>query len=137
MQLHVTTHLLRVKSLNQHSLICKQCWSTILTGRKTTGISSQIWGQAKLNAQVHQLVCEIDSGAGCNIMTLYIYRSLFRDMRPEASTVIINVYGDSPAKKQGSGTVILLIGNLASEKAVFKVTNSKGYPILCHGQHNI
>ena len=35
---HITPHLFKVKSLNQHSTIYKQCMSTVWTSRKTTGI---------------------------------------------------------------------------------------------------
>ena len=41
-----------------------------------------LWLSTQPDAQVHQFDCGDDSEAGCNIMPLYIYRSLFRDKKP-------------------------------------------------------
>ena len=58
------------------------------------------WLTAQLDAQVHQFDCEVDTGAGCNVMSLYIYRSLFEDKKPEPSTFSINGHGDFPVKSR-------------------------------------
>ena len=56
-------------------------------------------------------------------MPLYIYRSLFRDKKPEPPTVCINGDDHFPVKT-GSFTDILLTGNQAPQKAVFQVTDT-------------
>ena len=89
-------------------------------------------GVNTIYAQVHQLACEIISAAGCNMMPLYIYRSLFRDKKPESPTVLINVYSDSPVNNQEACTAGLLTGNQALQKEVFHVTATRGYLILGH-----
>ena len=90
-----------------------------------------LWLATQLNAQVSQFDCEVDSGAGCNIISLYIYRSLSGDKKLEPPTVFIDGYDDSPVKKQGSCTVVLLTGCQVSQKEVFRVTDTRGYLILC------
>ena len=40
-----------------------------------------LWVSTKYEAQVHHFDCKIDSGTGCNIVPLFIYRSLFRDKK--------------------------------------------------------
>ena len=45
---HTTMHLLRLKSLKQHSTICRQYRSTVSTNRKPTSISSHCGFQYNL-----------------------------------------------------------------------------------------
>ena len=100
------------------------------TGRQQTYLATVV--STQLNAWVHQFGCEVDLGAGCNIMPLYIYRLLFRDKKPEPSTVLINGYGDSSVKNPGSCRAMLLTGSHAPQKAVFQVTDIREYLILGH-----
>ena len=65
-------------------------------------------------------------------MSLYIYKSLFSDQRPESPTILINGYGDSTVRNQGSCTVVPLTGNQASQKAMVQVTDTREYLILGH-----
>ena len=80
--------------------------------------------------QVHKFDCEVDTGPGCNIMPLYIYRSIFGDQKPEPSMMIITGCGDSPVPNTGLCTSELFIGYQAPRKAVFQVTYTRGYLIL-------
>ena len=90
----------------------------------------------QLYTQVHQFDCEVDSGARCNIVPLYICRLMLRDKKPEPNTVLINAKSDSPVKNQRSCTAVILTGNQAPQKAVFQVTGVRGYLILAVKQHN-
>ena len=78
-----------------------------------------LWLRTQLDAQVHQFDCEVDSGARCNIMPLYIYGLLFRDKKPEPPIVFINGYGDYQGKNQGSWTAVHLTWCQAPQKAVY------------------
>ena len=57
-----------------------------------------LWVSTQLDAEVHQLDCEVDSGAGYSIMPQYICGSLFKEKKPELPTFLINGYGDSQVK---------------------------------------
>ena len=50
--------------------------------------------------------------------------------KPEPPIVSIKGYGDSPVNSQGPCTAIPLIGCQTSQKAVFQVTETRGYLIL-------
>ena len=91
-----------------------------------------LWMSIQHNDQVHQFDCEVDSGAGCNIIPLYIYRLLFKDWRTGPPRVVISGYGKSPVENQGSCTAVLLTGCQTPQKAVFQDTETRGYLILCH-----
>ena len=61
---------------------------------------------------------------------LYIYRSLFKDQRPEPPTVLISRYGNSLVANQRSCPAVLLIGCQTPQKAVFHIIDTRGYLIL-------
>ena len=48
-----------------------------------------LWVSTQLDAQEHQFDCEVNSGAGCSIMPLYIYWLLFRDKKPNPPKVLV------------------------------------------------
>ena len=71
-------------------------------------------------------------------MPLYIYRSPLIDKKPEPPTVFINGCGDTPVKNQDLYTSVLLSGNQSPQKALFQVTDTKGYLILgCGTAHKM
>ena len=72
---HTTAHLPRVKSLKQHSTICRLYRSNLNKQEDNKHIQS-LWVSIQLDAQVHQFDSEINSGGGCSIIPMYIYRSL-------------------------------------------------------------
>ena len=65
-------------------------------------------------------------------MPLCIHRLLFKDWKPKPPTVIISRYGDSLVANEGSSTATLLSGCQTPLKAVFQVTDTRGYLILGH-----
>ena len=62
-------------------------------------------------------------------MPLYIYRSIFRDQRPEPPSMIINGYGDSLVANTGSSSAVFLNGCQELRKAKFQVTDTREYLI--------
>ena len=89
-----------------------------------------LWLTTHPKVQVHKFYCEVDTGAGCNIMSLCIYTSIFRDQRPELPMMIITGYGDSLVANTGSCTAVLLTGCHVLRKAIFQVVDTRGYLIL-------
>ena len=43
------------------------------------------------SCQIHQFDCEVDSGAGYNIMPLYIYKLLFKQWIPQPPSILISM----------------------------------------------
>ena len=91
-----------------------------------------LWLTTQLDAQIHQFDCEINFRVGCIIMHQHIYRSLFRDRKPEPPTVFINGYSVFPVQNQGPCTVVLLNLCHAPHISVFQVTDIRGFLILDH-----
>ena len=80
-------------------------------------------------AEIHKSDCKVDTGVGCNIMPLYIYRSIFRSQRLELPMMITR-YGNSLVITTGSCIAVLLTGCQAPRKAVFQVTDTRGYLVI-------
>ena len=60
---------------------------------------------------IYQIECEIDSGAGCNVMPLYLHKSLFGDKELLPTSVQIFGYGESPVANLGACTIAIHTGN--------------------------
>ena len=89
-----------------------------------------LWQTTHPKTHVHKFSCEADTRAWCSIMPLYIYRSIFRDMRPEPPMMTISGYGESLVANTGLCTAVFITGYQAPRKAVFQVTDTIGYLIL-------
>ena len=89
-----------------------------------------LWLTTHPKAQVHKFNYEVDTRAGCYIIPVHIFRSIFRDRRPELPHVIITGYDYSPVTNTGSCTAILITGCQVPRKAVFQVTDTRRYLIL-------
>ena len=80
---------------------------------------------------IYQIECEIDSGAGCNVMPLYLHKSLFGDKEVLPTSVRIFSYGESPAANLGACTIAIHTGNSQDpQMATCQVTDTRGYLIL-------
>ena len=88
------------------------------------------WLTTHHKAQVCKFDCKVDTGAGCNIIPLYIYRSIFRNQRPEPPMIIITGYGDSLVANMGCCIAVLLTGCQVLRKAMFQVMDIRGFLIL-------
>ena len=54
---------------------------------------------------------EIDTGAGCNVMPLYLHKSLFGDKILTPTSVQIFGYGESPVANLGACTIAIHTGD--------------------------
>ena len=59
----------------------------------------------------YQVECVVDSGAGCNVMSLYMYKSLFGNNKIVRTPVQIFGYGDSPITNRGVCAVTIHTDN--------------------------
>ena len=89
-----------------------------------------LWLTTYHMAQVHKFDCEVDIGAGCNIILLYIYRSIFGDQTPELPIRMITTYGDSMVTTAGLCKAVLLTWCQVPRKAMFQVMDTSGYLII-------
>ena len=88
-----------------------------------------LWLSEGPEAQVFKIDCEVDTGAGCNILPLYKAKALFGNIRLDPPTVGINGYGDSPVENLGSCTVYMFHGR-QKYRVRCEVVDSRGYLIL-------
>ena len=89
-----------------------------------------LWLSAASEGPIHQVECEIDTGAGCNVMPLYMYKSLFGDKEPMPTPVQIVGYGESPIANLGACTITIHTSNEQPQLATCQVTDTRGYLIL-------
>ena len=59
---------------------------------------------------IYQVECDIDTGAGCNVMPLYLHKSLFGDKSLTPTSVQIFGYGESPVAILGACTIAIHTG---------------------------
>ena len=80
---------------------------------------------------IHQVECEIDTGAGCNVMPLYMYKSLFGDNKLMPTSVQIYDYGESSIANLGACIITIhTSNNYHPHLATCQVTDTRGYLIL-------
>ena len=89
-----------------------------------------LWLSAATEGPMHQAECEIDTGAGCNVMPSYMYRSLFGDEELMPTSVQIFGYGASPKANLGACMIHIHTSNNQPQMATCQVTDTRGYLIL-------
>ena len=89
-----------------------------------------LWLSAASEGPIHQVECEIDTGAGCNVMPLYMYNSLFGDKELMPTPVQTFGYGESPIANLGACTITIHTSNKQPQMAICQVTGTGGYFIL-------
>ena len=89
-----------------------------------------LWLSAASEGPIHQVECEIDTGAGCNVMPLYMYKSLFGDKELIPTPVQIFGYGESPIANLGACTIIIHTSNKQPQMATCQVIDTRGHLIL-------
>ena len=89
-----------------------------------------LWLSAASEGPIHQVECEIDTGAGCNVMPLYMYKSLFGDKELMPTSVQIFGYGESPIANLGACIITIHTSNKQPQMATCQVTDTRGYLIL-------
>jgi hypothetical protein len=92
-----------------------------------------MWFSTPDSSTVHLVEAEIDSGAGCNTIPLYLYnKTIGTGVRMEPATVKIKAYGDHSVKTIGSTLLRLRIGNQTLSRR-FQVCDVRKHPII--GRH--
>ena len=90
-----------------------------------------LWLSTASGAPIYQVECEIDTGAGCNVMPLYLHKSLFGDKILTPTSVQIFGYGESPVANLGACTIAIHTGDRQQpQMATCQVTDTRGYLIL-------
>lgn len=85
-----------------------------------------LWLSAANGGIIHQIECEIDSGAGRNVMPLYLHKSLFGDKELLPNSVQIFGYGESPVANLGACTIAIHTGN--SQEPQMATCQGVSYP---------
>ena len=90
-----------------------------------------LWLSTASGGPIYEVECEIDTGAGCNVMPLYLYKSLFGDKSLTPTSVQIFQYGESPVANLGACTIAIHTGDRQQpQMATCQVTDTRGYLIL-------
>lgn len=90
-----------------------------------------LWLSVANGGIIYQIECEINSGAGCDVMPLYLHKSLFGDKELLPTSVRIFDYGESPVANLGACTIAIHTGNSQDpQMATCQVTDTQGYLIL-------
>ena len=61
-----------------------------------------IWLKTEPNGKLHELQCEVDSGAGCDVMPWPVYTALYGNKKLDKPTTRITAYGGVPVQSYGS-----------------------------------
>ena len=89
-----------------------------------------LWLSTASGGPIYEVECEIDSGAGCNVMPLYLHKSLFGDKSLTPTSVQIFRYGESPVANLGACTFAIHTGDRQQpQMATCQVTDTRGYLI--------
>lgn len=90
-----------------------------------------LWLSTASGGPIYEVECEIDTGAGCNVMPLYLQKSLFGDKSLTPTSVQILGYGESPVANLGACTIAIHTGDRQlPQMATCQVTDTRGYLIL-------
>ena len=105
-----------------------------LNNPKHTEHIKPLWLSRDPSSQVFRIDCEVDTGAGCNILPLYKAKALFGDeLSLNSPTVTLSGYNDAPVQNLGSCHVYLYHGS-NSYKILCQVADSRGPMLL--GRHD-
>ena len=90
-----------------------------------------LWLSTASGGPIYEVECEIDTGVGCNVMPLYLQKSLFGDKSLTPTSVQIFGYGESPVANLGACTIAIHTGDRQlPQMATCQVTDTRGYLIL-------
>ena len=89
-----------------------------------------LWISTTATSQVHKVSVEVDTGAACNVMTVYLFSKIFGNKQPESSNARIQAYGGMPVTIVGKCTVFIHNPVGRQTSAVFQVTHHNGHAII-------
>ncbi|ELT88758.1 hypothetical protein CAPTEDRAFT_184923 [Capitella teleta] len=88
-----------------------------------------IWFSDPQKSDIHLIEAEVDSGAGCNTFSLYVYRRIFGAAPMDRPSVIIKAYRDQPVRNLGSKLLMLHIGKRILQYR-FQICDVRKNPII-------
>ena len=89
-----------------------------------------LWISTTATSQVNKVNVEVDTGADCNVIPVYLFSKIFRSKQPESSDARIQAYGRMPVTIIGKCTVIIHKSDGTQTSAVFQVTHHNGHAII-------
>ena len=89
-----------------------------------------LWISTTTTSQVHKVNVEVDTGADCNVIPVYLFSKIFGSKQPESSDARIQAYGGMPVTIVGKCTVIIHKSDGTQTSAVFQVTHHNGHAII-------
>ena len=89
-----------------------------------------LWISTTATSQVHKVNVEVDIGAECNVMPVYLFSKIFGSKQPESSDAGIQAYGGIPVTIVGKCTVVIHKSYGTQTSAVFQVTHHNGHVII-------
>ena len=95
--------------------------------------TESLWLSTASGGPIRQVECEIDTGAGCNVMPLYLHISLIGDKRLTPISLQMFGYGESPVSNLGACTFVIHTGyRQQPQMATCQVTDNdtRGHLIL-------
>lgn len=92
-----------------------------------------LWLSSPNGGPVQQVECEIDSGAECDVMPMYTYKSSFGNKEHLLTPVQIFGHRDSPIANIGACAITIHMGHKQPHTVTCQVTDTRGYLILGRG----
>ena len=89
-----------------------------------------LWISTTATSQVHKVNVEVDTGADCNVIPVYLFSKIFGSKQPESSDARIQAYGGMPVTIVGKCTVIIHKSDGTQTSAMFQVTHHNGHAII-------
>ena len=89
-----------------------------------------LWISTTATSQVHKVNVEVDTGADCNVIPVYLFSKIFGNKQPESSKARIQAYGGMPVAIVGTCTVIIHKSDDTQTSAVFQVTRHNEHAII-------
>ena len=89
-----------------------------------------LWISTTATSQVYKVNVEVDTGADCNIIPVYLFSKIFGSKQPESSDARIQAYGGMPVTIFGKCTVIIHKSDGTQTSAVYQVTHHNGHAII-------
>ncbi|PFX16986.1 hypothetical protein AWC38_SpisGene18711 [Stylophora pistillata] len=75
-----------------------------------------LWLSTASGGLIYEVECEINIGAVCNVMPLYLHKSLFGDKSLTPTSVQIFGYGESPVANLGACTIVIQTGAIVKDQ---------------------
>ena len=88
-----------------------------------------LWIRIPDKCKIHELMCEIDTGAGCNVMPKYL-ASQITDKPLKSPKTRITAYGNHQIHVLGSFQTEAIVNSNEGHKILWQVTDTEGPPIL-------